>query len=134
MDPNIVWRQTEARIDRAWYAAVVAAVFTIILGLMRLGTYGTVAAHEVALFGDATFVLGLAWGVARRSRVAAGLLLAHLALTVLALVQGEAYGSALIAAGLFGPLYGLGLHGVLTYHRLRAALQADVAGLTSQSP
>ncbi len=134
MDPNVAWRRAEARIDRAWYAAVVAATLTIILGLMNLAAFHSITAWDIAVFTDAGIVLGLAWGIAHRSRVAAVLLLAHLALTVFVFIRGGAFGYALIATGLFGPLYGMGLHGALTYHRLHAATQTTIGPAASPDP
>jgi hypothetical protein len=133
MNPSDAWRRAQSRIDRAWYAALVAATLTIVLGLVNFGTSHSITLLDIAAFTDAAVVLGLAWGIAHRSRVAAVLLLGHLALTVIAFIRGGAYGYALIATGLFGPLYVLGLHGVLAYHRLRPATHAGAGRVTSTS-
>lgn len=133
VEPSVAWRRAQIRIDRAWYAAVLAAIATLILGGLSVRAMEAVTPHDFALVADAALVLLLAWGVARGSRVAAGLLLVHLVLTVASFAAAGAYGYAILAALLFGPIYALGLVGTVTFARLRASRAGEVGALPERA-
>jgi len=112
--------RAQRRIDLAWYAALVAAALSLVLvafgASSNLGEEISLA-HRIAA-ADALFVLALAFGVSRRSRVAAGLLLAHLVV-----IQG---GALLLSPRVvpavvvlaFAWVYAAGFCGTVEYHRL----------------
>lgn len=129
IEPSVAWRRAQVRIDRAWYAAVLAAVATLILGGLSARAMEAVTPQDYALVADAGLVLLLARGITPGSQVAAGLLLVHLVITVASFAAAGAYGYASLAALLFGPIYGLGLVGTVTLARFREAGAGEVGAL-----
>jgi hypothetical protein len=109
---------------RAWYAALIAGSASVIMTAWSIAALDGAAVGDWIMLADAGLVLLLGWGVSRKSRVAAALLLSHLLIL---------RGLALLTAGgllplaivlVFGYLYFDGLRGTLTHHRLRS--QPDI--------
>lgn len=112
MDANLysMLTQAERRIDRAWYAALVAGCMSLIIVGFNAVAMEEFGSGDRSAVVDALLVLALAYGVLRRSRVAAALLLIHFIL-----------------------LRGVGL--VLDYHRLtRSAGVRSVPGAAGPWP
>lgn len=114
------FEEAERHLDRAWYAALIAATIDGVLGAMVI--LGTRAFSLAAALYTTRVVLTLllAYGVARRSRVAAVLLLVLGILRVGIDVSGAAL-IRLIVGAVFVYLYARGVQGAVAYHRLRAA-------------
>ena len=114
-------RRAQGRIDRAWLAALVAAALFVIIGLMAVVDTGGMQSADWFNFGDAALVVGLAWGVAKRSRLAAAILLFHLLLVEGILWSHSHSLTSALALLIFGALYTYGLLGTLEYHQLIGA-------------
>jgi hypothetical protein len=114
------FEEAERHLDRAWYAALVAATFDGVVGAMAiLGTRAfTLAA--VLYTSRVLLTLLLAYGVARRNRIAAILLLVLGILTVG--IDFRSVGFVRFVLGVvFVYLYARGVQATFAYHRLLAA-------------
>ena len=98
----------EKHIARAWIAACVSAGITVIFGLLALVGEQVLPGFDAWILLDATVLGGLAFGVAKRSRVCA----------VILVIYGIAN---LVAATLEGRLSLLGF--VFIYFYIRGAIE-----------
>ena len=114
------FEEAERHLDRAWYAALVAATFDGVVAAMAiLGTRTFTLAAAVYAAGVILMLL-LAYGVARRNRAAAILLLLLGILTVG--IDVTRVGFVRFALGVvFVYLYARGVQAAFAYHRLLAA-------------
>ena len=117
--PISSFEEAERHLDRAWYAALIAATFDFVIGIMAFlgtGEFTVVAAVYAA---RVLLMLGLAYGVSRQSRAAAVLLLVvGILRTGVDLNLG---GLVRVLIGvLFVYLYARGVQAAFAYHRLRA--------------
>lgn len=109
-------REAQRRIDHGWYAALCAVVFRGFVGGLVVSSGSGTAWSQVPYLAA---LLVLAIGVAKRSRVAAALLLLQ-ELWVdggLAWQQRSVFVGALLLG--FGYFYASGLVGTIRYHRLQ---------------
>ena len=114
------FEDAENHLDRAWYAALIAATFDGVVGAMAiLGTRAfTLAAALYA--GRVVLTLLLAYGVARRNRVAAISMLV-LGILTIGIDVGAVGLTRFILGVIFVYLYARGVQGAFAYHRLSAA-------------
>ena len=118
--PISSFEEAERHLDRAWYAALVAATFDGVVATMAiLGTRAFTLGAAVYASGVLLTLL-LAYGVARRSRTAAILLLLLGILTVGIDVTSVGFVRFIIGV-VFVYLYARGVQAAFAYHRLRAA-------------
>jgi hypothetical protein len=111
--------EAERHLDRAWYAALVAATFDFVIGAMAILGTRTFTLPAAIYSARVVLVLVLAYGVSRRSRVAAVLLLAF---GILSTGFDLNIGSLLrlLVSAVLIYLYARGAQGAFAYHRLRA--------------
>ena len=120
------FEEAERHLDRAWYAALVAGTFDGVVAAMAiLGTRTFTLAAGVYAIGVVLTLL-LAYGVARRNRAAAILLLLLGILTVG--IDATRVGFVRFALGVvFVYLYARGVQAAFAYHRLLAAGRGPLA-------
>jgi hypothetical protein len=118
-------RAAEHRVWRAWYAALVASCWSLILVGFTARNLSMAAPGVKLAALDAAITLALGWTMQRwNSPVAAGLLTFRaVAGGVVALADGLVVRSAL-TIGVFGTLFFLGLRGTLVLRR-RAQAPTD---------
>lgn len=114
------FEDAERHLDRAWYAALIAATIDGVLGAMAILGTRTFTLAAAVYVARVVLTFALAYGVARRSRVAAVLLLVLGVLRVGIDVRGAALISLIVGA-VFVYLYARGVQAAVAYHRLRAA-------------
>jgi hypothetical protein len=118
-------REAQRRIDHGWYAALCALVFRGFLGGLVVTNGGGSFLSQVPYLG---VLLGLAIGVAYRSRIAAALLVVQ----ALWIDGGLAWQQRSVFAGLllvgFGYFYVSSLVGTVRYHQLQHARPVPPAG------
>ncbi|MGQ0712695.1 MAG: hypothetical protein ACT4PJ_03065 [Gemmatimonadaceae bacterium] len=114
------FEDAERHLDRAWYAALIAATIDGVLGAMViLGTREfTLAA--VASVGRVVLTLLLAYAVAQRSRLAAVVLLLLGILRIGTDASVSAFARLLVGLP-FVYFYARGVQAAFAYHRLRSA-------------
>lgn len=114
------FEEAERHLDRAWYAALIAATIDGVLGLMAILGTRTFTLAAALYATRVVLTLALAYGVARRSRVAAVLLLVLGILRIGIDVSAAAF-IRLVLGTVFVYLYARGVQAAFAYHRLRAA-------------
>jgi lysylphosphatidylglycerol synthetase-like protein (DUF2156 family) len=117
-DRHTLLTQAQRRIDRAWFAALVASCLSLILAAFSGRAMEEFGLSERITALDAVFVLMLAYGVLKRSRVAAALLLIHLLLVrgLVLFLSPSLLATPVVL--LFAYIYADGLRGTIHYHRL----------------
>jgi hypothetical protein len=116
--PGLRYARAERQMDTAWQTATLAAGLTLVLvfwmtNLERPGI-------RIVSFLDPLLVLAAGYGVLRRSRLAATFLVVNLLSIAWAAVAIRSWFVALGSVP-FAVVYLRGLHGAVTYHRLRRA-------------
>jgi hypothetical protein len=108
---------SEKHIARAWIAACISAGVTVILGLFALAGNEVIAGFDAWILLDAAILAGLAFGVARRSRVCAVILVIYgISNVVDAALEGRSFP---ILGFVFIYFYVRGAIGIFRYHRHR---------------
>lgn len=117
-------------ISGAVYAALVSGTLTF--ALWAVGASREIEGSTAAVIGivDAALMFGLAFGVSRRSRVAAAALLGVHVLGMLLKLVLSGFPSGVIGGVIFGFFYIRGLLGTIDYHRIQ---RTRAAGLPSAS-
>lgn len=120
------FEEAERQLDRAWYAAVFAATFDFVIGAMAILGTRSFSAPAALYAARVVLMFGLAYGISRRSRGAAVILLvAGILRTGFDLTLG---GMVRVAIGIvFIYLYARGVQGAFAYQRLCAEGSAPVA-------
>jgi serine/threonine-protein kinase len=112
------------KIKGAWVAGIISAGITFLFVLIALASGTAVMGINAWAFVDIGIILGLAYGVYRRSRTCAVILfLFFLGEKVAMFAEAKSVGNVPIAL-VFIYLYGRGMVGTFQYHRERKAAQA----------
>jgi serine/threonine-protein kinase len=112
------------KIKGAWIAALVSAALTLVMILIAVGSGATFMGINAWAFVDIGIILGLAYGVYRKSRTCAVLLFTFFLVEKIAMfASANRVGSVPIALA-FIYLYGRGMVGTFQYHRERKAAAA----------
>ena len=127
--PITSFEDAERHLDRAWYAAVLAATFDLVIGAMSILGTRTFTAAAAVYVARVLLMFGLAYGLGRRSAAAILLLLAGILRTGFDLTIG---GLFRVGVGLvFVYFYARGVEAVFAYHRLSAGAPMASGGRTS---
>jgi hypothetical protein len=113
--------QADRMIDVAWTVAALWAMVRLIAALW-LSRFSD--ADEALWLLDPLLVLGLAYGLYRRSRVCAVLLLAYVVLELWVAYHTRPVGSGVGPAMLLGLAFAAGIRGTFLYHREVAGARA----------
>lgn len=112
------------KIKGAWIAGLVSAGITLLFILIAVGSGTVIMGINAWAFVDIGIILGLAYGVYRRSRTCAVSLFAFFLVEKIAtFATANSVGSVPIAL-VFIYLYGRGMVGTFQYHRERKAAAA----------
>ena len=106
------------KIRNAWIAGLVSAGVTLVVALMALAgsRLGPFTGAELI---DVVFILGLAIGIRRKSRVCAVLMFGYFAISKIMLIADTGQVNGLFMGLAFLWFYGLGVQGTFEYHKLR---------------
>ena len=106
------------KIRNAWVACIVSGVLTVILAMIAMNgnSMGGHSGYDVI---DALFVFGLAFGISRKSRVCAVLMLAYFVLSKYLLFRASGQVNGLAFGVVFLYFYAMGVQGTFEYHKLR---------------
>lgn len=112
--------QAEACIRKAWIAGAVSAFLTLCASLLPLIGI-SVAGFNLWNLADVVLIAGLAFGISRRSRVCALVMLVYiLALIIMIFARTSYYASAAVEA-VFVYFYVGGVRATFAWHRLARA-------------
>ena len=106
------------KIRNAWVACIVSGVLTVILAVIAMNgnSMGGHSGYDVI---DALFVFGLAFGISRKSRTCAMLMLAYFVLSKYLLFRAYGQVNGLLFGIVFLYFYAMGVQGTFEYHKLR---------------
>ena len=106
------------KIRNASVAAVIAGVITLVLAALAISG-NPMGGHTGMDAFDALFVFGMAYGIHRKSRVCATLMLCYFALSKYLLFKASGQASGLLSGFVFLYFYAMGVQGTFEYHKLR---------------
>jgi serine/threonine-protein kinase len=110
------------KIRTAWIACLVSAAMTLVMiavvmntGQSKLGLQGPIDLIDVG------FILGMAFGISRKSRVCAVLMLAYFAFSKYLIIRATGQLGSVWLGLVFLYFYAQGVVGTFEYHKLRKA-------------
>lgn len=114
------------KIKSAWVAGCISGVVT--LGVTLLAMSGTQALGFTAWsLLDVALIFGLAFGIYKKSRTCAVLMLAYFVLSKIILMMEAGKPSGLLVALIFGYFYVQGILGTFAFHKFKAAQAREAA-------
>ena len=117
-DTDAVPDKVLKKIRNAWIACLVSAAVTLVVSLLALAG-NRVGPFTGAEFIDVVFILGLAFGISRKSRVCAVLMFCYFVLSKIILMRAPGQSGGIFMGLVFLYYYGVGVQGTFEYHRLR---------------
>jgi hypothetical protein len=104
------------KIRNAWIACLVSSGITTLLILLKLSGHG--GGPFSAIDGiDVLFVLGMALGISRKSRVCAVLMFCYFVLSKYLLMKATGQAGGLLVGAVFLYFYAMGAVGTFEYHK-----------------
>lgn len=110
-------KEAEAKIKWAWQAGIVSGTWTLILVLLSLAGYGFTGLIDASALIDVCLVFGLSFGIYKKSRVAAVIMLVYFLLSKAWIVIGLKIFPGVIS-WFFLILFLGGVQGTFTYRKL----------------
>ena len=106
------------KIRNAWIACLVSAGVTLVVSLLALAgrRVGPFSGAELI---DVVFILALAFGISRKSRVCAVLMFCYFAISKVMLITSTSQFNGLFMGLAFLYFYAMGVQGTFEYHKLR---------------
>lgn len=117
-DPKkMVPEEVLKKIRNAWVAAIVSAVITLLITLIAMS--GTeVMGFSAWQMMDVALVLGLAFGIYKKSRTCAVLTFVYFIASKIMLMAESGAPNGIFLAIVFGYLYWQGVSGTFSYHKI----------------
>ena len=127
-DPIIeVPLETRKKIKSAWVAACISGTLTLVVTLIAMS--GTeLLGFDAWSFIDVALIFGLAFGIYKKSRTCAVVMLAYFVLSKIVLMIEAGKPSGLLMAFVFGYYFWQGVQGTFAYHKHKSVRAAAVAG------
>jgi hypothetical protein len=113
------------RIKQCWIAGLVSGSITAAIAILVLSTGANVLNIDAWAFVDVAIMLALSYGVYRKSRTCAVLLLTFFVLNKIIMWMEAGAPSGWLLALVFIWFFGQGVIGTFQYHRLKRARQAS---------
>ena len=124
-DPPEIPDKVAKRIRNGWVAGLVSVAITLVLTLISLLGQSQAFGLDGYAFIDIAIMLGLTYGVYRKSRVCAVLMLAFFALNKVIMWMNAGTLSGVPLSLVFFWLFGQGVVGTFEYHKLARAPRAE---------
>jgi hypothetical protein len=106
------------KIRNAWIAALISAAVTLVVSLLALAG-NHVGPFTGAELLDVVFILALAFGISRKSRVCAVVMFVYFVFSKYLLIRQTGQLNGLFMGVVFLYFYALGVAGTFEYHKLR---------------
>jgi hypothetical protein len=116
-------KKAEDLIKVAWIAGIISGLLTLILSLVPGGML------EAGNVVDAMLIFGLSFGIYRKSRICAVLLLVYFILNTMVTWAERGVGPGLPVALIFGYCFIQGLRGTFAYHKIVKSIGSREAGI-----
>ena len=118
--------EAEKKIKNAWIAALISGTLTLLVTLYAV--FGeSIMGFDAWAFFDVALIFGLAYGIYRKSRTCAVVMLVYFVAAKIFLIAQTGTASGLPLALVFIYFYALGVVGTFRYHALRAQGGGDPA-------
>jgi hypothetical protein len=116
-NPAYLLKEAETQIKLAWQAGIVSGIVTLVLVILSLAGYNSTGLIDASAILDVCLVFGLSFGIYKKSRVAAVIMLVYFIFskTWIAIVLKRFPG---FLSGLFLIFYLGGVQGTVTYRKL----------------
>jgi len=106
------------KIRNAWIASLISSALTTVMILLKLSGLGV--GPFSAIDGiDVLFMLGMAFGISRKSRTCAVLMFCYFMLSKYLLIKATGQLNGLLVGAVFLYFYAMGAVGTFEYHKLR---------------
>jgi len=106
------------KIRNAWIACLLTGALTLALAFVAMSG-SPLGGHSAMDAIDALFVFGMAFGISRKSRVCAVLMLGYFILSKYLLYKASGQASGMLFGLVFLYFYAQGVLGTFEYHKLR---------------
>lgn len=117
-------------IKNAWIAGIISSVVTLVASLLPL--FGTsVAGFNLFNLADVALIAGLTFGIWRKSRVCALVMVGYFVASKIILVFKTGNAAGLVVGAVFTYYYFQGVRGTFAWHRLRKEESAEPPVLPS---
>ncbi len=107
-----------AKIKNAWVAGLISAGITLVFTGLAIGGISFSGIFTAWQLLDVALVLGFSYGIYRKSRVCATLLLLHFVSSKVIIFSQTGSAQGVVLAVVFLYYYALGVHGTFVYHKL----------------
>ena len=116
--------ETLKKIKHAWTAGLISAAMTLVITLLAvLGV--KIMAFDAWEFLDVALILGLTYGIYRKSRVCAVLMIVYFLISKIIMFAESGKANGIILTIVFLYYYGQGVVGTFAYHKHRQRVAAD---------
>ena len=110
------------QIKQAWAAGLISAAITLLVTLLAMSGIKIMSFSAWELI-DVALILGLTYGIYRKSRACALLMLVYFLISKALLFAQDSKGNGIVMSLIFGFYYVQGVRGTFAYHRhVREAL------------
>jgi len=106
------------KIKNAWIVGLISAGITLVFAALAIGGVSFAGVFTPWQLIDVALVLGLCYGVYRKSRTCATILLLHFAISKIMIFTATGKFQGVVMAVIFLYYYTLGVHGTFVYHKL----------------
>lgn len=107
------------KIKSAWIAGCISGAVTLVVTLIAMSGTAALGFDAWSLL-DVAVIFGLAFGIYKKSRVCAVLMLAYFILSKIILMMEAGKPSGLLVALIFAYYYVQGIRGTFAFHKLKA--------------
>lgn len=112
------------KIKSAWIAACISGTVTLVMTLIAMRGTPILELDAWSLL-DVGLIFALAFGIYKKSRVCAVVLLAYFILSHILVMMASGKASGLLVALIFGYYYVQGIVGTFAFHKWRAAHRGE---------
>lgn len=112
------------KIKNAWVAGCISAAITLAVTLIAMSGNAVLGFDAWSLL-DVVFILAMTYGIFRKSRVCAVVMLVYFIVSKIILMLEAGKPSGLLTALIFGYYYLQGVMGTLAFHQLRKRQAAE---------
>lgn len=118
-DESVVPDATLKKIRHAWMACLVSAAMTLVFTLIGMASAGSAGPFGASQLIDVVFIVGMAFGIHRKSRTCAVLMFLYFAISKIWLIAVTGQVNGLFLGVVFLYYYAMGVAGTFEYHKLQ---------------
>lgn len=127
-DLSVVPDKIHKKIRNAAVACLISAAITLVFALLAASGTLALAGFGLAQLVDVALILGLAFGIYKRSRICAVIMLVYFVISKVWLFRATGQFSGGFVALVFLYLYGQGVVGTFAFHKWKKRTKAEPVG------